>query len=88
VGRIREGDFSLDGDVWDQVSPEAKDIILQMLCKEDVRLSAAEAFQHPWFEFTRQLEQQRDATAVHQRDQNVARALANLKSFSSKNKVK
>ena len=59
-----------------------------MLCKEEHRLTAAEAFQHPWFELCRRMEEEEEPAAVHQREQNVARALANLKSFSSKNKVK
>ena len=65
VEKIRQGEFELEGDMWDQVSPEAKDLILNMLCKENVRLTAADAFQHQWFEFTRQLEEQSDPASVH-----------------------
>ena len=65
VARIREGDFSLEGDLWDSISPEAKDIIIQMLCKEEHRLTAAEAFQHPWFELCRRMEEEEDGAAVH-----------------------
>ena len=50
--------------------------------------SAADAFQHPWFELTRRMEEEGDAAAVHQRNQSVARALANLRSFNNKNLAK
>lgn len=88
VQRIKEGDFVMEGPRWDEVSDEAKDLITRILCKEDIRISAAEAFQHPWFDYTRRLEEEEDSMAVHQRGQNVARALANLRSFSSKNIAK
>jgi len=88
VERIRIGEYSFEGDRWAEVSDEAKDLINSILCKESDRISAGEAFQHPWFELIRQMEQETDGAAVHARGQNVARALANLKSFSSKNVAK
>ena len=86
--KVKKGEFSLKGALWADVTDEAKDLIQCILCKESERLSAAEAFQHPWFERMRRLEEQTDTHNIHQRSQNVARALANLKSFSSKNKAK
>ena len=59
-----------------------------MLCPEDQRISAGQAFQHPWFELCKRLDAEQDQAGAHQRDQNVARALANLRSFSSRNTVK
>ena len=35
---------------------EAKDLIRYMLTKEENRITAAEAFQHPWFEICRRIE--------------------------------
>ena len=63
-------------------------MITPILCKEDIRISAAEAFQHPWFEKVRRLEEELDSVKVNQRVQNVARALDNLRTFLSKNKTK
>ena len=68
VERIKEGTFSMEGPRWDDVSNEAKDLITQILCKEDQRITAAEAFQHPWFDYTRRLEEEQDGATVHQRN--------------------
>ena len=88
VENIKGGEYTLSGPAWEGISQEAKDLLTRMLCPENERISAAEAFQHPWFGFCRQIEEDNDDAELHQRNQNVARALANLKSFSSKNVVK
>ena len=61
VDKIKIGEYSFDGARWDEVSPEAKDLISRILCKEDDRISAADAFQHPWFELTRRMEEENDS---------------------------
>ena len=88
VQSIKKGHFAFDDPCWQDVSNQCKDLILSMLSKESVRPSAAQAFQHPWFEHVRQLEHTEEPAKIHQRSQNVARALANLRSFSSRNKLK
>lgn len=88
VEQIKVGQFDFDDPQWADISDEAKDLITRILCKEDIRISAAEAFQHPWFEKVRRLEEELDSVKVNQRGQNVARALDNLRTFSSKNKTK
>jgi len=88
VELIKVGQYTMEGPRWDETSPECKDLIARILCKEEDRISAAEAFQHPWFDLTARMEEETDSVAVHQRGQNVARALANLRSFSSKNTAK
>jgi calcium-dependent protein kinase len=35
--------------VWSEITTDAKDLISKMLSKEDVRPSAAECLNHPWF---------------------------------------
>ncbi len=44
VDRIREGEYSFEGERWAEISDQAKDLITRILCKESERLSAAEAF--------------------------------------------
>ena len=56
-----------------------------LLVRQSSRLSAREALQHPWFKLCKQIEEQNPDS---QRGEAIHRALANLKSFSSKNKVK
>jgi calcium-dependent protein kinase len=47
---VKNGQYKLKGGAWDAISNEAKDLISNMLCPADKRISAAQAFQHPWFE--------------------------------------
>ena len=85
VERIKIGDYSLDGPVWDQVSDQAKNLIEHLLVRQKDRLSAQEALQHPWFKLCKEIE---DQNPDEGRGEAIYRALANLQSFSSKNKVK
>lgn len=50
VKLIQKAKYPLSGGVWDLVSSEAKDLISKMLeVNPTKRLSASEAFSHPWF---------------------------------------
>ena len=50
--KIIEGSYEFDGE-WDQISPEAKDLIKQLLQVEaSKRLSAHEVLEHPWLQKT------------------------------------
>jgi len=47
---IMEGSFTFPSPLWDKISKEAKDLITKMLTHNpDKRISAAEAYNHPWF---------------------------------------
>ena len=85
IKSIRIGKYTMDGDIWDHVGDEIKDLISKMLCKEQNRLSAKEVIHHPWFEFMASLEGHEES---HAKQQLISRALFNLKHFSTKNKVK
>lgn len=50
ISAVKKGQFKLTGGPWDAISNEAKDLISNMLAPADKRISAAQAFQHPWFE--------------------------------------
>lgn len=45
---VKKGEFDFDGDEWDDVSNEAKDLIKKLVTKPERRFSAEEALQHPW----------------------------------------
>ena len=46
---VQKGKFDFDGEEWDEVSSEAKDLIGKLITKPERRLTAAEALQHKWF---------------------------------------
>ena len=47
--KIKKIDFSFPDNKWQNISKEAKDLISKMIVKEDVRLSASQVLEHPWF---------------------------------------
>jgi len=67
VEKIKIGEYVFEGERWDEISAEAKDLISRILCKEEDRLGAGEAFVHPWFEMARRIEEENDSAAAHQR---------------------
>lgn len=46
---VAKGKFDFDGEEWDEISKEAKDLIKKLICKPEKRLTAEEALQHKWF---------------------------------------
>ena len=46
---VQKGRFEFDGEEWDCISKEAKNLIKQLICKPEKRLSAEEALEHKWF---------------------------------------
>jgi calcium-dependent protein kinase len=85
LDNILKGDFTMDGPIWSHISPQAKNLIKEMLCRQDDRLTAEEAVCHPYFD-----EIMRDAEEGISRQvvQNVGRALTNLRTFNSSNKMR
>ena len=45
---VKKGIFDFDGEEWDDVSEEAKDLIKKLISKPERRLSAQEALSHKW----------------------------------------
>lgn len=45
---VKKGDFDFDGEEWEDVSNDAKDLIKKLICKPERRLTASEALQHNW----------------------------------------
>ena len=54
---VQRGKFDFDGEEWDDISKEAKDLIKKLICKPEKRLTAQEALEHKWFK--RQLKDQK-----------------------------
>lgn len=49
---VQKGKFDFDGEEWDEISKEAKDLIKKLICKPEKRLTAQEALDHKWFRKT------------------------------------
>ena len=46
---VAKGKFDFDGEEWNEISKEAKDLIKKLICKPEKRLTAQEALEHKWF---------------------------------------
>jgi calcium-dependent protein kinase len=47
---VKKGKYTMDGQIWDEVSYEVKDLIKSLLCKDiHKRHSAEQALNHTWF---------------------------------------
>lgn len=47
--KIKKGNYDADDPIWENISPEAKDVVAKLLTVDsDKRLTAEEALGHPW----------------------------------------
>lgn len=46
---VKTGDFNFEGEEWESVSDDAKDLISKMLTKPAQRLTASQVLEHTWF---------------------------------------
>ena len=45
---VSRGEFDFDGEEWDDIDAQAKDLIKKLITRPERRLTAAEALQHRW----------------------------------------
>jgi calcium-dependent protein kinase len=51
IDNVLKGSFNFDNPVWENVSDDAKDLISKLLNRQaDERLTAEEAYAHPWIQ--------------------------------------
>lgn len=49
IENVLKGSYSLTSPIWEKISSSAKDLISKLLERQaDMRLTAEEAYQHPW----------------------------------------
>jgi len=45
---VQRGSFDFDGEEWDVISSDAKDLIKKLICRPERRLTAQECLNHTW----------------------------------------
>mgnify|MGYP000385443754 FL=1 len=80
LSKIKTGEFSLQKEPWPHVSESAKDLIRNLLCPHEIRISANEALGHPFII--------NSAQHVLPEPEVLAKAINNLKNFHSNNKIR
>ena len=79
ISLVKRGKMTMEGLVWLKVSENAKNLINNLICPENSRLSAAQVLKHPWF--SEKLER---ATS----QKSITEAIHHLKAFQTANKLK
>jgi len=78
---VAKGAYDFDGDEWNNISEDAKDLINKLLTYDPVkRISAKEALEHKWFETASHLDTKVD-------EEKMRKNLQNLKGFRAEQKL-
>jgi calcium-dependent protein kinase len=81
--RVKEGKYSMDGTEWEDISPEAKDLLKNLLKKEiNKRFSAEQAMNHIWFKKMKEIMNFKEVSK-----ENLNRLAVNLKNFRANQKL-
>lgn len=81
IEAVKKGSYEINGGVWDEISPEAKDLAMRMLTHDPKqRITAVEALEHPWFHTM--------AQGSSKGREKIHAALDNFRKFNSGNKIK
>lgn len=78
IRKIKGKMYSFSYPEFKKVSNEAKDLLVRMLCDENIRLSAQEVIDHPWMKFN----------APNSKEEILHLDLSNFTEFASMNKLK
>lgn len=79
ANKVQEAKYTLSGENWDHISPEAKDLILKMMTVDpSKRISWVEALNHEWFK--NEIVAETNATQTHF-------ALRNLQDYNADKKL-
>lgn len=79
---VSRGSFDYDGEEWDDISNEAKDLINKLIVRPERRMTAAEALQHPWMRHNSH-ESSKERRAIAKRLK-----IGNIKQFRKSEKLK
>lgn len=77
---VAKGKFDFDGEEWDDISKDAKDLIKKLICKPEKRLTAQEALDHKWFKKALKADAKKSEKVV-------SKKLEQFKKFSKKNQM-
>ena len=77
---VQKGEFDFDGEEWDDVSSDAKDLIKKLITKPERRLSAEEALKHRWVRALTKKDNHKGALKKLK--------IGNMKSFQHSTKIK
>ena len=77
---VQKGKFDFDGEEWDEISKEAKDLIKKLICKPEKRLTAQEALNHKW------MKKMKDEQEV--KIEMKGKKLSTFKNFNKQSKLK
>jgi len=84
IENIKKGKYDIESELWENVSPLAKNLIKNLLEKNaEIRISAEEAMSHKWFKKSKI----RDKLNYLPKEK-IMRMLENLKSFSAEKTLK
>jgi len=79
---VSRGNFDYDGEEWDDISADAKDLINKLITRPERRLTAGEALQHRWMR-THTHESTAETRAIIKRLN-----IGNIKQFNKSEKLK
>ena len=80
ITKVKNGNYSFTGPIWDSVSDDAKDLIRKLLVPAKNRITAKDALAHPWILGT--------GSYPAPNAEFVNKALENLKHFSNLNRFR